>query len=79
MALMESLSDEQKTMDLGETVAMTFAELGRYDEAAASQREAIAAAKRTAQDELARRMSENLKLYEARRPCRTPWRPGELP
>jgi tetratricopeptide (TPR) repeat protein len=79
MALMESLSDEQKTMDLGETVAMMFAELGRYDEAAASQREAIAAAKRTAQDELARRMSENLKLYEARRPCRTPWRPGELP
>jgi hypothetical protein len=79
MAVMESLTDEQKTMDMGETMAMVFAELGRYDEAANWERQAIAAARRATQDELARRMAENLKLYDAHRPCRTPWRPGELP
>jgi len=79
MAVMQALSDEQRHMDLGETMAMTFAELGQYAEAAVWQRDAIAAATRAGHDDLAQRMAENLGLYEGRKPCRTPWRNGELP
>ena len=69
------LPDEQQRMDLGETLAMALAEVGRYAEAADLQREAIAAAPA----ELQTRMAANLALYEAGRPCRTPWREGEIP
>ena len=79
MTVMQALSDTQRRMDLGETMAMTLAEVGRYEEAAVWQREAIASAKQAGQDQIARLMGENLKLYESRRPCRTPWRDGELP
>ncbi|MCY4602283.1 MAG: tetratricopeptide repeat protein [Acidobacteria bacterium] len=75
VAVMERLSEEQQRMDLGETMAMALAEAGRYEEAAALQREAIAAAPA----ELAPRMEANLALYESGRPSRTPWRDGEIP
>jgi hypothetical protein len=75
MAVMERLSEEQQRMDLGETMAMALAETGRYEEAAALQREAIAAAPA----EIAERMAANLTLYEAGQPSRTPWRDGEIP
>ena len=38
-AIVEELLKGQKTTDLGETMAMTLAELGEYAEAAAIQRE----------------------------------------
>jgi tetratricopeptide (TPR) repeat protein len=79
MAVMESLSDKQRRMDFGETLAMTLGELGQYEQAAACQREAIAAAKRAGRDDLAQRMTENLRLYESHKPCRTPWRNDDLP
>jgi cytochrome c-type biogenesis protein CcmH/NrfG len=78
-ALMQALPEDQKRLDLGETMAMTLAESGRFEEAAAWQRRAIAAAREAGQADLAQRMAGNLKLYEARRPCRTPWRAEDLP
>ena len=39
--------------------------------------DAIAAAERTAGHVVAERITDNLKLYEAGRPCRTPWRADE--
>ena len=75
LAVMERLSEEQQRMDLGETLAMALAEVGRFDEAAALQREAIEAAPA----EIAQRMAANLALYESGQPCRTPWRDGEIP
>ena len=75
LEVMRRLSDEQQRMDLGETLAMALAEVGRYAEAADLQREAIAAAP----EELQERMAANLELYEAGQPCRTPWREGEIP
>jgi tetratricopeptide (TPR) repeat protein len=78
-AVMEALSDDQRRLDLGETMAMTFAEVGRFEDASAWQRDAITAARRVGRDDLADRMAENLKLYEGRKPCRTPWRSGEWP
>ena len=76
---MNRLSEEQRRIDLGETMAMALAEVGRHEEAASMQREAIVAARETGPPDLPERMTENLKLYEAGRPTRTPWREGELP
>src|SRR5262249_1561650 len=46
-ALMKDLLARQKTAALAETMAMTLAELGRFDEAIAWQLDAIATAKQT--------------------------------
>jgi protein O-mannosyl-transferase len=56
-----------------ETLAMAFAEAGRYDEAVTAQREAVALADGARQWELAARMTANLRLFERRQPSRTPW------
>ncbi|HZM92421.1 MAG TPA: tetratricopeptide repeat protein [Vicinamibacterales bacterium] len=56
-----------------ETLAMAFAEAGRYDEAVTAQREAVALADGARQWELAARMRANLRLFERRQPSRTPW------
>jgi tetratricopeptide (TPR) repeat protein len=79
MDLMQRLLKEPRTVELSETMAMTLAELGQYEEAAAWQRSAIAAATQAGQDDLALRMADNLKLYMSHKPCRRPWRDGELP
>jgi tetratricopeptide (TPR) repeat protein len=75
-SLMQGLLKQQKTLGLLETMAMTFAELGRFDEATAWQREAIAAAKQSQPDAVAR-LEQNLRLYEHRQPCRTPWQESD--
>jgi tetratricopeptide (TPR) repeat protein len=56
-----------------ETAAMALAETGRYDDAAARQRQAIALARQTGRADLATRLSENLRRYESRMPSRVPW------
>lgn len=78
-ALVEGLLQRHQTLELGESMAMALAELGRYDEAATVQRDVIAAAKGSGRDDLAVRMVDNLRAYERRQPCRRPWRSGELP
>jgi tetratricopeptide (TPR) repeat protein len=78
-AMMQRLEDAEPTFDLIETAAMTLAERGEYGDAADAQRTAMAAAEEAGRPDVARRMAANLTLYESKRPCRTPWRPGELP
>jgi tetratricopeptide (TPR) repeat protein len=73
LSLMQDLLKQQKTIGLAETMAMTMAELGRFDEAIAWQRDALAAARQGQRDAVAR-LEQNLTLYESKRPCRTPWR-----
>ena len=65
--------------DVPEMMAMTLAELGRFDEAAKWQREAIAAAEQAGRGDLARLIADNLALYEQRRPCRAPLRESASP
>ena len=77
-AIVEELLERQKTTDLGETMAMTLAELGEYSEAAAIQRDIMAAAGKAGLHDAVHRMAENLRLYERRQPNRTPWRPDEV-
>ncbi len=69
---MQDLLKQQKTMGLAETMAMTLAEIGEFDQAAAWQRDLIAAAKQA--NAYHPRMGENLTLYLQRHPCRVPWR-----
>jgi tetratricopeptide (TPR) repeat protein len=77
MELMQKRLEGPLGIDVGEMMAMTLAELGRYDEAMKWQREAIAAAEQTGRGDLARFLAANLALYEQRRPCRTPlWEPA---
>lgn len=79
MTLIQDLVKDPSSVELSETVAMTLAEVGQYAEAAARQREAIAAVSQSGQRARAARMADNLTLYESGMPCRTPWRAGELP
>jgi tetratricopeptide (TPR) repeat protein len=60
-----------------ETMAMAQAEAGQYSAAVMWQRDAIDAATRIGGPGLGARIADNLRLYEARKPCRTPWRPDE--
>lgn len=79
MAIVHELLKKDQSLEIGETLAMTTAELGDYQQAAAVQRNVIAGAERAGNRDLARHMAENLQLYERRQPCRTPWRDGEMP
>jgi tetratricopeptide (TPR) repeat protein len=74
LALMQTLLQQQKTMALAETMAMTLAESGEYEQAVKWQRDAMAVADQAGRRDLIQPMAVNLRLYEARRPCRTPWR-----
>jgi tetratricopeptide (TPR) repeat protein len=73
MELMQQLLNQQRTLGLAETMAMTLAELGRFDEAVAWQRDALDTARKNGREDIARRLAENLVLFERYQPCRTPW------
>jgi len=77
--LVDRLLKGPQTYELGETTAMMLAELGQYEQAAAVQRDVLTAAGRSGLLALVRRATENLKLYERRQPCRTPFTDDELP
>jgi tetratricopeptide (TPR) repeat protein len=73
LAITRELFKVAQTTDLGETMAMTMAELGEFDEAVALQRNILAAAEKAGLSSEIRRIRTNLGLYERRQPCRTPW------
>lgn len=77
--LVDALVQQGRTLDLGETMAMTLAELGEFDRAVAVQRDLLTAAERAGLPAVVRRIAGNLARYEARRPCRTPWTEQEWP
>ena len=79
MRLVEQLVQGERTIDLGETMAMTLAELGRYEEAAGVQRDLMAAAEAGGMRDVVPRLAANLRLYEQGRPCRTPWPDDAMP
>jgi tetratricopeptide (TPR) repeat protein len=74
VALTQTLIKQQQTTALAETMAMTLAETGEYEQAAMWQRQAMNGAERAGQADLLPPMSATLRLYEAHRPCRSPWR-----
>jgi tetratricopeptide (TPR) repeat protein len=74
LAIIQSL-DKTTTpsVTLVETTAMALAENGRFTDAVARQRQAMAMATRGQRADLATRLSENLRRYESNTPSRTPW------
>jgi tetratricopeptide (TPR) repeat protein len=73
LALMSDLLKTQNTLGTAETMAMTFAELGRWTEAIDWQRQTLDAARQLKQPAVAGRLAANLRRYEAHQPCRVPW------
>ncbi len=74
--LAQALAKDHKTTSVAETMAMALAEVGRFPEAIEWQRLAMSVALDAGHPEAARRMADNLALYQGRQPCRTPWREG---
>lgn len=78
-AIVEALVPKGRTLDLGETMAMTLAEQGEFDRAVAVQRDLLTAATRAGLAPVVARMAANLARYERRQPCRVPWTEQEWP
>lgn len=74
LTLAKSLFERINSIEHAETVAMAYAELERYQEAIAFQQAAIDAAVQWGGAELLPRLQKNLRHYQARKPCRVPWR-----
>ena len=75
----ELLAKEQRTLELGETMAMALAAATRYEEAARVQRDLMRGAQNGGLRQVVPRLAANLALFERRQPCRTPWPAGEIP
>ena len=76
-AVMQPVVAHIRATDVLETMAMAQAELGQFTEAVRWQQDAIASAEKAGNTGIAQRITDNLRLYNARRPCRTPYRPDE--
>jgi tetratricopeptide (TPR) repeat protein len=74
MTLTQRLLEQQQTVDLVETMAMTLADLGQYTQAATVQRQVMAAASKAGHAVVVKELAENLARYERNEPCRTPLR-----
>jgi len=79
MALAQDVMKHGRTLDLGATVAMAYAELGQFAQATGVQRDLIASAEKAGLRDLLPRLKKNLLLYERGEPCRTPWTADEIP
>ena len=73
VALATPLAQMQRSPAVVETMAMALAETGQFDQAVRWQSEAIDLARRGGRADLVAHLAANLRLYEMRRPCRTPW------
>ncbi len=78
LAMAQEVFKTQSYVAHAETVAMGYAETGRFDIAIEVQEAAISAAAKEGREDIAIRLRENLKAYRVGRPCRTPWREEEL-
>jgi tetratricopeptide (TPR) repeat protein len=73
MTLVQDVLKGTKTTAVGETMAMALAELGQFTDAVEVQRGVIAAAEQAGLSPDVRRMTANLRRYQGRQACRTPW------
>jgi tetratricopeptide (TPR) repeat protein len=73
LELVQELFKNDKSTNLGETMAMALAEVGEYKRAAAIQRGVMAAAEKAGLQQDVQRMAGNLRLYEQGQPSRTPF------
>ena len=80
VTLTQELVKGQPSPEAIEAMAIAYAEIGEYQQAVVWQGRAIAAAERAGRDpHIAKQMTENLRLFQQGKPCRTPWREGTMP
>ena len=79
LKLVDQLVKGPQTFELAETTAMALAEAGRFSEAVGVQRDALTAATTAGLSDVSRRIAQNLRLFENRKPCRVPFSDDELP
>ena len=77
LTIVERLAQTVKTTEVGETLSMALAELGRFDEAVMVQREVRDAVMQGGDRAALERVTQNLALYTRKQPCRRPWRDDE--
>ena len=75
--LAKKLYDGFNSLENAETLAMAYAEVGRFDDAVALQRNAIVATTAAGAFFYLPRLENNLALYQNGRPCRNPWSEGD--
>ena len=75
LQLAQKLLENESSIDLDRavTLAMALAEVGEFRKAAQLQRNILAVVERAGRYDLVRLLRENLRLYENRQACRTPW------
>lgn len=73
VAIMSDILQREQTLAIAETMAMAQAEAERFDDAVGWQRRALAAATDAKRADLVARLTDNLRLYQTRQPCRVPW------
>lgn len=73
LEIAQSLLRSSGRPDVAETVAMALAEVGRFDEAIALQRQLIQEAERAGANAVLDPLRRRLVLYEGGKPCRAPW------
>ncbi len=78
LSMAQDLSASDNTTELGETLAMAYAEVGTFAQAAAIQRSVLDAASKAGLATQVRRMTANLRLYERGQACRTPWQQNDV-
>jgi tetratricopeptide (TPR) repeat protein len=79
MTLVQAMLAKGRTVELGETMAMTLAAQGHYDEAAGVQRDLIRTVERVGPPAITPRLIRNLQLYQRQQRCATPWTSEEMP
>jgi len=77
LALAQKIAATTQTTEVGETLAMAFAETGDYSRAVDVQQDVITAARDAGLTDTVAIMARNLRLYQQRQPCRTPWDPRD--
>ena len=75
LELAEAAVARQRRPELLETLAMAYAEAGRYAEAVAVQEEALRAVEGQGHAAYARHLRDNLRRYRQQQSSRTPWPP----
>ena len=78
LKLAQELFAARQNLSHAETLAMAFAENGRFDEAVERQRRAIEKVAGLSEPEILARLKATLRLYEKQQPCRVPWTAHDL-
>jgi len=75
LQIVETLARNRQgdSLEVGSTWAMALASVGRFQEAAGTQRAIIRHLDESKESDLVRLLGRNLDLYEHKKPCRVPW------